>query len=124
MLPRIVVSCFVGIWLIGGMAMLMAEPESRPSLLLGQSWRTCPWLIAGLSIPVLIGGLIAMRGLAPIRPVRTGAAIGLLSGATGMLTYVWHCPELATPFIAVWYALGALIPTTLGAWLGPRVLRW
>jgi hypothetical protein len=73
---------------------------------------------------MLVGGLIAMRGLAPTRPRRAGAAIGLLSGATGMLAYLWHCPELATPFIATWYALGALIPTALGAWLGLRVLRW
>jgi hypothetical protein len=41
-----------------------------------------------------------------------------------MLAYLWHCPELATQFIATWYALGALIPTALGAWLGPRMLRW
>lgn len=31
---------------------------------------------------------------------------------------------LATPFIATWYLLGMLIPTAIGAWLGPRLLRW
>lgn len=122
--PRLVMACFASVWLVGAITLFAAEPEARSSLLFGQSWRSCPWLIASLSLPMLVGGLIAMRGLAPTRPARTGAAIGLMSGATGMLAYLWHCPELATPFIAVWYALGALIPAGLGAGLGPRVLRW
>jgi hypothetical protein len=122
--PRIVMACFAAVWLLGAVAFLSAAPDARMTLLFGQTWRICPWLIASLSLPVLVGGFIAMRRLAPTRPRRTGAAIGLLSGATGMLAYLWHCPELATPFIAIWYALGALIPTALGAWLGPRVLRW
>lgn len=109
---------------LGEMDRFQAEPEARPALLFGQSWRTCPWLIAGLSLPVLVGGFVAMRGLAPTRPARAGAAIGLLSGATGMLAYVWHCPELTLPFVAVWYVLGALIPTALGTWLVPHLLRW
>lgn len=122
--PRLVFVGFMAVWLLGAVALLAATPDARMTLLFGQTWRICPWLIASLSLPVLVGGFIAMRSLAPTRPRRTGAAIGLLSGATGMLAYLWHCPELATPFIAVWYALGALIPTALGAWLGPRVLRW
>lgn len=122
--PRLALACFVGISLLGAMVLLAAEPAARATLLFGQSWRSCPWLIAGLSIPVLIGGFVAMRGLAPTRPARAGAAIGLLSGATGMLAYLWHCPELAIPFIAVWYGLGVLIPTAFGTWLGPRLLRW
>lgn len=122
--PRLVLASFAAVWLFGAITLIAADPGNRSSLLFGQSWRSCPWLIASLSLPVLVAGLIAMRGLAPTRPARTGAAIGLLSGATGMLAYLWHCPELATPFIAAWYALGALIPTALGALLGPRVLRW
>lgn len=123
-LPRILLATFVGVWLVGAAALIAAQPEARPALLFGQSWLSCPWLIASLSLPVLGAGFIAMRGQAPTRPARAGAAIGMLAGGTGMLAYVWHCPELATPFIAVWYALGALIPTAIGAWLGPRLLRW
>jgi hypothetical protein len=43
---------------------------------------------------------------------------------TTMLVYALHCPELAAPFLAIWYLLGMLIPTAIGAWLGPRPLRW
>ena len=49
------------------------------------------------------------------------AAFGL---AIGALAYTLHCPELAAPFLAIWYVLGMLIPTAFGAWLGPRLLRW
>ncbi|HPA91994.1 MAG TPA: NrsF family protein [Quisquiliibacterium sp.] len=35
-----------------------------------------------------------------------------------------HCPEMAAPFLAVWYVGGVLAVAALGALLGPRVLRW
>jgi hypothetical protein len=31
---------------------------------------------------------------------------------------------LAPPFIGIWYLIGMLIPTGIGAWLGPSLLRW
>jgi hypothetical protein len=31
---------------------------------------------------------------------------------------------MALPFVAVWYVAGMMIPTALGALLGPRLLRW
>jgi hypothetical protein len=31
---------------------------------------------------------------------------------------------MQAPFLAIWYLLGMLIPTALGALLGPRLLRW
>ena len=52
------------------------------------------------------------------------AGAGLLAGALGALVYALHCPEMATPFLAVWYVVGMAIPTVLGAILGPRLLRW
>ena len=44
----------------------------------------------------------------------------LIPRAGGLL----HCPEPAAPFLAIWYLLGMLVPTAIGAWLGPRLLRW
>jgi hypothetical protein len=38
--------------------------------------------------------------------------------------YGLHCPELATPFLGVWYVIGVLIPTLVGMAIGPKVLRW
>ena len=65
-----------------------------------------------------------MKGLAPTRLALAGAAAGLLAGAGGALIYALHCPEMAAPFLAIWYLLGMLIPTAVGALLGPRLLRW
>jgi len=42
----------------------------------------------------------------------------------GALAYSLHCPELAAPFLGIWYVLGILIPTAFGAWAGPRLLHW
>jgi hypothetical protein len=53
-----------------------------------------------------------------------GAAAGFAAGAIGAFLYSVHCAELAAPFIGIWYLLGILIPTTIGALCGPRFLRW
>jgi hypothetical protein len=40
------------------------------------------------------------------------------------LVYTLHCPELAAPFLGLWYVLGMLLPALAGAALGPWLLRW
>jgi Uncharacterized protein conserved in bacteria len=75
-------------------------------------------------VPTFIGVFWALRGLAPTRLRIAGAAGGLLAGATATLAYCLHCPEMGIPFWGVWYLLGMLLPTGLGAVLGPRLLRW
>ena len=85
---------------------------------------SCPWIIAVLSLPAFAAAFWAMQGLAPTRLRLAGASAGLVAGAAGALVYTFYCPELAAPFLGVWYALGMLIPTALGALLGPRLLRW
>ncbi|MGE5384545.1 MAG: DUF1109 domain-containing protein [Betaproteobacteria bacterium] len=114
----------VALWIVAGITLLDAEASQRSALLLGQTWKSCPWLIALLSTPVFVGTLWAMRGLAPTRPRLAGFAAGLLAGATAALVYCLHCPEVETPFIGVWYVLGMAIPAGVGAALGERLLRW
>jgi hypothetical protein len=75
-------------------------------------------------VPAFVAVLWAMKGLAPTRLRLAGAGAGLLAGALGALVYTLHCPELAAPFLGVWYVLGILIPAAFGAVVGPRVLRW
>jgi len=60
----------------------------------------------------------------PSSLMRCAAAAGLLSGAGGALVYALYCTEMAAPFIGIWYLLGMLIPTALGAMIGPRLLLW
>lgn len=112
------------LWALATIALVQAEPTTRIDLLLGQTWRRCPYNIAMLSLPTFVASAWVLRGLAPTNLRRAGAAAGLLSGALGALMYGLHCPELATPFLSVWYVIGIAAPTVVGGWLGPRFLRW
>ena len=114
----------LAIWALAVVALARADAPQRTLLFFGDTWNSCPFLIAMLSAPVFAATIWAMNGLAPTRLRLAGAAAGLLSGAVGALVYCLHCPELGAPFIGFWYLLGMLIPTAVGALLGPRLLRW
>jgi hypothetical protein len=114
----------VAIWLLAAVALLGAAPEARSALIFGDTWKTCPFNVTLLSMPAFVALMWAMRGLAPTQLALSGAAAGLLSGAIGATVYSLHCPEMQAPFLAIWYLLGMLIPTALGALFGPRLLRW
>jgi hypothetical protein len=123
-LPGALAAPVVGMWLLAAVALAGAARTQWPALVLGTTAATCPFLITLLAAPVFLGGLWAMRGLAPTRLRLAGAGVGLLAGAAGAFVYAFHCPELAAPFLGMWYLLGMAIPTALGALLGPRALRW
>jgi hypothetical protein len=111
--------------LIGALGVLwLAPPDTRLPLVMGQTWRVCPLNITLLSVPSFIAVTWALRGLAPTRLRAAGFAGGLLASATATLAYCLHCPEMGVPFWAVWYVLGMAIPAAIGAWLGPKLLRW
>jgi len=114
----------VAMWLLAAAVLWLAPSSARPALLIGHSWAECPINIALLSAPVFVAMLWAMRGLAPTRLRLAGAMAGLAAGGVGALVYTLHCDELAAPFLATWYVVAMLVPTLIGAWLGPRVLRW
>ena len=122
--PGALAAPVLALWVLAVVALASAGPEERSHLFFGDTWTSCPLLVAMLSAPVFAGVLWAMKGLAPTRLRLAGAAAGLLSGTVGALVYCLHCPELSAPFIGFWYLLGMLIPTSVGALLGPRLLRW
>lgn len=99
-------------------------PENRWALVAGQTWLTCAFSITLISGPVLLSVLWAMKGLAPTQPALAGASAGLLAAAVGTFVYALHCPEMEAPFLAIWYLLGMVIPTVLGAVVGKQLLRW
>ncbi len=114
----------LAIWLLALANLVLAAPEARLPLLLGATWRTCPISIGMMSLPAFIAIVWAFRGLAPTALRRAGAAAGLTAGALGAAVYGLHCPELAAPFLAVWYVIGIALPAIMGALLGPQLLRW
>jgi hypothetical protein len=113
--------------MLGAVAVIQLArvPEAeRLSLWLGYSALRCPWIIAALSIPLVLGVLWAMRGLAPTRLRWAGFSAGCLAGAAAAVVYAMHCNETAAPFVATWYSVGILLPALFGLLIGPRVLRW
>jgi hypothetical protein len=114
----------IAMWVLAVVTLVAASPQNRARLILGHTAVVCPFLIALVAAPLLIAFFWVMRSLAPTRLRWAGAASGVAAGAIGALVYTLHCPELAAPFLGIWYLLGMLIPTAIGAWLGPRLLRW
>lgn len=112
------------VWLAGAYVLMTAPDDARLAIVLGKTWRVCPFNIAMLSVPGFIAVFWALKGLAPTRLALAGAAGGLLAGSTATLAYCLHCPEMGIPFWGAWYVLGMLLPAIVGALLGPRLLRW
>jgi hypothetical protein len=112
------------LWVLGLLAWSAAAPQERPALLWGSTWRTCVFNITLMAAPFFIAAMLALRTLAPTRPMRTGAAAGAMAGGAGAAVYALHCPELAAPFLAVWYVLGIALPAAIGALAGRSLLRW
>ena len=104
--------------------LMMAPMEARMPMLMGSSHQVCPERIVILALPVFIGVFWGLRKAAPTRPIISGAAAGLLAGATGAFIYALHCDENAAAFVALWYTLGIAAMGALGAVLGRSLLRW
>jgi hypothetical protein len=112
---------------LAGLALLelaTSPPEAWSRLLMGHSWRHCPWRILAISTPVFLVTLWALRRLAPTRLALAGAAMGLLSGGVGATIYGLACNEKAAAFTVIWYTLAIAISTLVGALTGPRLLAW
>jgi hypothetical protein len=123
-LPMLLAAPVLVIWSLAAYALFDSAPPQRSDLFFGATWKSCPFLIALLSVPLFVGVMWAMKGLAPIHTRFAGFSAGLLSGAMAALIYCLHCPEMSTPFIGFWYLLGMLIPSIVGALLSNRLLRW
>jgi hypothetical protein len=109
---------------IGLVDWLTVPPGMKAGKLLGQSAVLCPVAILCMSVPLLGAAVWAARALAPVRPGLAGAAAGMLAGGLAALSYGLACTEGALVFVAVWYTLGILLATALGAVAGRVLMRW
>ena len=109
---------------LGAYNLLQADPANRLTLLMGQSWWSCPLSIALIALPWLAVWLLYLRQMAPTRLAWSGASAGFLSGALATGLYSLHCSETSYAFFSVWYVAGMALSTAVGAVLGPRYLRW
>lgn len=114
-----------------GSAVLLALVELAflPQDLWAQAWLGFTWTICAqniLMMSLFAAPLIWLgaRALAPTRPMASGAALGLLTGAIAATAYGLHCPEATAPFVATWYTLGMALAAGIGAVVGRFALRW
>ncbi|MFJ5297607.1 DUF1109 domain-containing protein [Pseudomonas sp. NPDC088368] len=112
------------VWLAGVIALIQAPADARVAMVFGKTWKVCAINIVLLSIPGFIAIFWALRGMAPTRLRLAGASGGLLAGSLATIAYCLHCPEMEIPFWGVWYLMGLVSSTVIGALVGPRVLRW
>ncbi|MEM5344222.1 DUF1109 domain-containing protein [Paraburkholderia azotifigens] len=115
---------FVAVWAASMVVLDGTAPAGRWAVVLGQTWRTCPFNIMLLSLPTFPAVFWAVKSLAPTQLRLAGAVAGLLASSTATVVYCLHCPEMSPAFWSVWYAIGMLVPAGIGAWLGPKLLRW
>lgn len=120
----LIVAAVAAVWVGSIYVLLVAAPDDRAAIILGETWKVCALNITLLSIPGFIAVFWALRGLAPTNLTLSGACGGLLAGSMATTAYSFGCPEMQIPFWGVWYLLGMLVPTVLGALLGRRWLRW
>lgn len=112
---------------LGALAMLQlasAPTESWKRLIMGNTSAVCPWLILLLGVPIMFGLIWAMRRMAPTKLQLAGVTAGLTAGALSALIYSVSCDESAIPFIFIWYGGAITIMAIIGAFIGPRALRW
>jgi hypothetical protein len=115
---------FAVVAVLAAVRMAQAPPAAHRAMLMGHSAMFCPWRIAAIGLPVLVGALWAVRGLAPTRLALAGLVAGAAAGGIGAAVYAIACNETSAPFLAIWYTLGIVATTALGALAGPRLLRW
>lgn len=116
------------IGLLGALLVLavvqLARTDDMMPLIMGSSiWRALTY-IPLLSLPVLLGSLLALRRLAPRNPTLAGFAAGIMAGGAGAWIYSFACAETGMMFLALWYTLAIVLVGAAGAVLGKFLLRW
>jgi len=114
----------IAIVLLGAVVLVAAPADQRAVMVMGHSWRLCPWRILVIAAPVFAALIWGLRRFAPTRLTLTGAAAGLLAGALGASVYGLACTESSPTFVAIWYTLGISLCAAIGAASGRWLLRW
>ena len=112
--------------LAAGVAGELASTPSATWLtnLMGARPDLCVLSVALLSLPPLIGLLLALRHAAPASAMQAGALAGLLAGSLGAGAYILRCTDDSPLFLSVWYGAAIALVAVLGALAGARLLRW
>lgn len=123
-LPMFVWAPFLAMAAFASAALASAQWSTWGVMIFGNSWLTCLFSIPILAIAPFMAVVRALRIGAPTDLTRAGAVAGLVAGGLGAMACSLACPDDSLPAIAVWYGLTITICGSLGARLGPSLLRW
>ena len=115
---------FAGIALLGCVSLMLAPLPHWHSMMLGGHWLECLVSIPMIAIVPFLIVILALRQTAPTDLTRAGAFAGLIAGSVAAIGYTLHCVDDSLPFIALWYGGAMAFCTAVGAYLGPKLLRW
>lgn len=110
--------------LLGVTALPSGQLADWSRIVFDAQWMTCLCCIPLFTVIPFAALILALRRGAPTNLRRTGAIAGLVAGAVGAAVYAFHCPQDSLLFIAVWYGVAIAFCASIGALLGPRLLRW
>ncbi|MDN5568774.1 MAG: DUF1109 domain-containing protein, partial [Paracoccus sp. (in: a-proteobacteria)] len=108
-------------WLLQAFGM---RPQQVAPRSMGGTAKACLLSITMISAPTLAVVLYVLRSGASAAPAVSGAMAGLAVSGAATAIYALHCTEDAPLFFILWYGLGMLMVTAIGAWAGRRLLRW
>jgi len=92
--------------------------------MIGNNSFACMTIIPLMSLAPFAAVIYALKSGAPANPTVAGAVGGLLSAGIAATLYASHCTDDSPLFVALWYPMGFVLMTALGALIGSRLLRW
>lgn len=112
--------------LLAGIAFELASVPAGTwyARMIGSNSVLCMTVIPLLSLAPLAAVLYALRSGAPANPTFAGAVGGLLSAGIAATLYASRCTDDSPLFVGLWYPVGFVLMTVLGALIGSRILRW
>jgi hypothetical protein len=124
-LPRaIIFSPFILITVLALHEHCLGSPHHPTEGHADKHWLTCVWqtlVLASAAFGIL---LLGIRRLAPTDLRRAGFYAGLLAGSIGAMGFCLHTMTDTVGFGVTVYVLAIAFMAAVGAWLGPRLLRW
>jgi hypothetical protein len=107
-----------------GLEMMSVPSDTWHARMIGHNAFYCMVLIPLLSLAPFAAVLYALKAGAPTHPALAGAVGGILSAGIAATLYASHCTDDSPMFVAMWYPVGFVLMTVLGALIGSRFLRW
>jgi hypothetical protein len=84
----------------------------------------CVTQVLVLAFPAFLILALTVRRCAPTDLIQAGVALGMLSGAIGLLAYSLGCTADEPTVVAWRYGIAILVWGIIGGVLGKLILRW